>query len=87
LIRTGIIAGSVFAFFISFDDIAVTLFLADPFTRTIPVALFVRLKSYSDPLIAATSTLLIALSYLIIIPLEKTIGLDKFTGVAPIPGR
>jgi len=87
LIRAGVIGGSIFAFFISFDNTAVTLFLADPFTRTLPVALFVRLKSYSDPVIAAASTLLIALSYLIIILLEKTVGLDKFTGIAPLPGR
>jgi putative spermidine/putrescine transport system permease protein len=59
LIRPGILAGAVFAFIVSFDELVITLFLAGPSLQTLPIRIFTYVEYSSDPTISAVSTCLI----------------------------
>jgi putative spermidine/putrescine transport system permease protein len=59
LIRPGILAGAVFAFIVSFDELVITLFLAGPSLQTLPIKIFTYVEYSSDPTISAVSTCLI----------------------------
>lgn len=68
LIRPGVLAGAVFAFIISFDELVVTLFLAGPDMTTLPVRIYTYVEFSSTPTISAISTTLILAWMLIGIP-------------------
>jgi putative spermidine/putrescine transport system permease protein len=68
LIRPGVLAGAVFAFIISFDELVVTLFLAGPDMTTLPVRIYTYVEFSSDPTISAISTMLIVVWMLIGVP-------------------
>ncbi len=55
----GILAGAVFAFIMSFDELVVTLLLAGPQLQTLPIRIFNYVQYSSDPSISAISTCLI----------------------------
>lgn len=68
LIRPGVLAGAVFAFIISFDELVITLFLAGPDMTTLPIRIFTYVEYSSDPTISAVSTTLIVAWMLIGVP-------------------
>ena len=53
LIRPGIVAGALFAFVISFDNVPVSIFLVDAETTTLPLAIISYLEYNFDPSVAA----------------------------------
>ncbi|WP_109474605.1 ABC transporter permease [Ornithinimicrobium cavernae] len=59
-------SGLVFAFVISFDEAVVTLFLTGPSFETLPVTIFTYVQYSNDPTIAAVSTVLIAISFVLV---------------------
>jgi putative spermidine/putrescine transport system permease protein len=81
LIRPGMIAGLVFAFIVSFDDISVSLFLASDRAMTLPVRIFTYIEQNSDPFITAVSSLLIVIVVLLAVVIERTLGIGKLFGV------
>jgi putative spermidine/putrescine transport system permease protein len=81
VIRPGLFAGGLFAFVMSFDDFAVAIFLIDPSTRTLPVAIYQYLEWNLDPTVSAVSTVLILLAVVGVLLIERTIGLDRFIGL------
>ena len=58
-IKGSIIAGALFAFISSFDEVVVSLFLSGGPTSTLPKRMFVALRDEVEPTIAAISSLLI----------------------------
>ncbi len=62
LIRPGVMAGALFAFITSFDEVVVALFLQSPDVRTLPVQMFTSVTREIDPTLAAASTMIIALT-------------------------
>ena len=80
LIRTGIVTGAVFAFAISMDDVAVSLFLTDPTTYTLPVALVSNMRASFDLTIAAAAVILVGITAVLIIVLERLVGFDRLIG-------
>ncbi|WP_413989449.1 ABC transporter permease [Labrys okinawensis] len=80
LIRTGIVTGAVFTFAISMDDVAVSLFLTDPTTYTLPVALVSNMRASFDLTIAAAAVLLVGITAILIIVLERLVGFDRLIG-------
>jgi putative spermidine/putrescine transport system permease protein len=81
LIRPGMVAGLVFAFIVSFDDISVSLFLASDRAMTLPVRVFTYIEQSSDPFITAVSSLLILIVVALAVVIEKTVGIGKLFGV------
>jgi putative spermidine/putrescine transport system permease protein len=80
LIRTGIVTGAIFTFAISMDDVAVSLFLTDPTTYTLPVALVSNMRASFDLTIAAAAVLLVGITAILIIILERLVGFDRLIG-------
>lgn len=62
LIRPGIIAGAIFAFITSFDEVVVALFISGSNAVTLPVQMWSGLLFEINPVVASASTLLIVLS-------------------------
>ena len=80
LAKTGIIVGAVFAFAISMDDVAVSIFLTDPTTYTLPVALLSVMRANFDLTIAAVAVMLVVFTLVLIVCLDRLVGLDKIIG-------
>lgn len=78
LIRPGVIAGGLFAFIVSFDQFPVSLFLVSPGQETLPIAMFNYLRFDFDGTIAAASTVSILLAVLMVLGLERSIGLQEY---------
>jgi len=79
LIRPGVIAGCMFAFITSFDQFPVSLFLVAPGEETLPIAMFNYLRFDFDGTIAAASTVSIMLAVLLVLAIERTVGLQNST--------
>ncbi len=62
LILPGVVSGAVFAFATSFDEIVLTLFMATPQQRTLPLQMFDGVREQMSPTITAAATLLFLLS-------------------------
>ena len=80
LAKTGIIAGGLLAFVLSFDEVAVSLFLADAFTQTLPIVLVAEMRTNLNLTVAAISTVFALMTVIIVVFLERTTGLDNVVG-------
>lgn len=78
LIKPGVIAGAVFAFITSFDELVVSLFLTGPRLSTLPVQIYNYIEFASDPTIAAISVLLIVLTTGVVLLVERVVGFTRF---------
>ena len=70
LVAPGVIAGALFAFATSFDEVVVTLFLASPEQSTLPRQMFSGIRDNISPAIAAVATVLIVVATLMLLVLE-----------------
>ncbi|MEZ5299086.1 MAG: ABC transporter permease subunit [Verrucomicrobiales bacterium] len=67
LLAPGILAGGLLAFTLSIDDFVITFFVSGPGSGTLPVRVYSMMKRSRDlPVINALSTLLLALTFLIV---------------------
>lgn len=80
LLRPGLVAGGLFTFITSFDELTVSLFLSSVRVVPLPVRLFDYLENVIDPTVAAISAVLVLLSLLSILALEWLVGLDRALG-------
>lgn len=53
--RGGIVAGALFAFIVSFENLEMTLFLTAPGMTTLPISVLSYLQYHIDPLVAAVA--------------------------------
>ncbi|MFN0305562.1 MAG: ABC transporter permease [Burkholderiales bacterium] len=75
LIKPGVIAGGLFAFIISFDLFNMSLLLKAIGTNTLPLALYDYLRWDFDPTAAAVASVSILATFVIVLVLDRTIGL------------
>jgi putative spermidine/putrescine transport system permease protein len=80
LARTGIIAGALMAFALSFDEVAVSIFLTDAFTQTLPIALVAEMRANLNLTVAAVATVFAIIAMLIVAVLDRVAGLDAIIG-------
>ena len=66
LARPGILAGAVFAFATSLDEVVITLFVAGPNQTTLARQMFSSLRENISPAIAAAAFLIILLTFLLL---------------------
>lgn len=76
--KPGILAGALLAFLYSFDEVALSSLLSTPKFITLPIRIMNYMELTFDPTLAAISTLLILASLVLIVLMEKFIGLDIF---------
>ncbi|MBG9387994.1 ABC transporter permease [Caenimonas aquaedulcis] len=62
LLKPAMVAGGLFAFLISFDEVVISLFVARAGYTTLPVKMFSSIQFEVSPVLAAISTMLTALS-------------------------
>jgi putative spermidine/putrescine transport system permease protein len=72
-----LVASAALAFILSFDEVVISLFLVGSRVKTLPVAIYEYVEFRTDPQIAALSVLLILLSILIVLIIERTVGLFR----------
>lgn len=77
LVRPGLIAGGVIAFLISFDEATISLFIVSVKASTLPTEIYHYLEYATDPQIAALSVLLILISVVFVVIVERLVGLRR----------
>jgi putative spermidine/putrescine transport system permease protein len=77
LIMPGVTGGWVLAFITSFDELTMTLFIASPSSTTLPVRMYQHITETIDPLIASVSAVIIFITMIMMLILDRIFGLDK----------
>lgn len=77
IIRPGVIAGAVIAFIVSFDEAVISLFIAESGLPTLPVDILRYVEQSADATVAALSVVLIAISLVVVVIVERVMGLRK----------
>jgi putative spermidine/putrescine transport system permease protein len=77
LILPGVVSGWVLAFITSLDEVTMTVFIASPSTITLPVRMFLYIQDNIDPLVTSVSAALIFLTVIVMVVLDRLVGLDR----------
>lgn len=77
MILPGITGGWLLAFINSFDELTMSIFVTSPATVTLPVRMYMYATESIDPMMAAVSALMIALTAGAMLVLDRAFGLDK----------
>jgi len=80
LIGPGIFAGAVFAFVSSFTNFTVSFFLSIGSAKPIPIWIYEFIVNGHDPLLAAISVVLVLLTVVVIVLLERLVGFRRIVG-------
>jgi putative spermidine/putrescine transport system permease protein len=80
-ISNGVMAGSVFAFIVSFGQFDVSLFMSTPNNTPLPIALYWSLRYTFEPTAAAAGIFAIVLVVISMLITSKLVDLKKFSGV------
>jgi putative spermidine/putrescine transport system permease protein len=77
LLRPGLFAGLLFAVVVSVNEFVVSLFISNRVTEILPVAMFNYVVNYTDPTIAALSSLFIAATFLVVWLADRYLNLGR----------
>ncbi|MBL0089621.1 MAG: ABC transporter permease [Ideonella sp.] len=77
MILPGVTGGWLLAFINSFDEVTLSIFITSPATVTLPVRMYMYATESIDPLMAAVSALMVALTAATMVLLDRIYGLDK----------
>lgn len=77
LILPGVASGWMLAFIQSFDEVTMTVFIATPGTVTLPVRMFLYIQDNIDPLVTSVSAVVIAITVVFLIALDRFYGLER----------
>jgi putative spermidine/putrescine transport system permease protein len=77
LMLPGITGGWMLAFINSFDEVTMSIFITAPQTVTLPVRMYMIATESIDPMMAAVSALIVALTAIAMVVLDRLYGLDK----------
>jgi putative spermidine/putrescine transport system permease protein len=87
LIGPAVRGGALFAFIVSYNNVMISLFLSTPRIVPMPIKIFEQLEWIADPTIAAVSTVFLALTFVLMIVLEKTVKLEVIPAMEKLKGR
>jgi putative spermidine/putrescine transport system permease protein len=77
LLRPGLAAGLLFAAVVSLNEFVVSLFISNRVTEILPVAMFTYVVNYTDPTIAALSSLFIVATFLVVWLADRYLNLSR----------
>jgi putative spermidine/putrescine transport system permease protein len=77
VVSAGVLAGAVFAFVTSFDNVVVSIFLTSPTLVPLPVRLYNYVESSARPLAASISTLQILVIVALLWLTERVVGFSR----------
>ena len=75
--KVGIVGSLIATFILSFDDVALTIFLVQPGYITVPIRLFSEAENNPTPAIHAASVVLLVASWIGIIAIDRIVGFEK----------
>lgn len=76
LIKPGVFVGMMYTFIVAFGEVPIALFLSVPGFTTLPVEIFQTMLFNFDASILAISTLTVGFSVLLMIAVQKIVGVD-----------
>ena len=77
LMWPGLTGGWLLAFINSFDEVTMSLFITSPQTITLPVRMYMLATESIDPMMAAVSALIVGLTVVVMLGLDRLYGLDR----------
>jgi len=77
MILPGVTGGWMLAFINSFDEVTMSIFVTSPSTVTLPVRMYMYATESIDPLMAAVSALMVAVTAVAMVLLDRVYGLDR----------
>jgi len=77
LMLPGITGGWLLAFINSFDEVTMSIFITSPQTVTLPVRMYTLATESVDPMMAAVSALIVGMTAVVMLVLDRLYGLDK----------
>jgi putative spermidine/putrescine transport system permease protein len=80
----GVLAGAVFAFITSWDEVVLTLFVTSREINTLPKQIFTAVRDNADPTVAAVASLLIAIT-LVAVTAKLVLSLRDTRPTSPLP--
>lgn len=78
IIKPGVLAGALLSFLYSFDEVVLSSLLSSAKFMTLPLRIMNYMEFSFDPTLAAISSVLIVLSFAVILCLERFVGLSMF---------
>ena len=84
LLRPGLFAALLFAVIVSVNEFVVSLFVSTRVTEILPVAMYTYVVNYTDPTIAAVSTLFITATFVAVFAADRLLNLAR---VFQVDGR
>ena len=76
-ILPGVTGGWLIAFINSFDELTMSIFITSPSTVTLPVRMYMYATESIDPMMAAVSALIIGITAVAVLLLDRVYGLDR----------
>jgi putative spermidine/putrescine transport system permease protein len=80
MVKTALFGAFAFTAILSFDDVAMTIFLSGVQTTTLPVKLYTLVEFNTTPLITSISTVLVVMGIVALVIIERTIGTERAFG-------
>ncbi len=77
LLMPALVSATVFAFVTSFGNITLSVFLGTSSSITLPVQIFTYVEHSYDPVLAAVSALVILVTLLLLVVIEKLVGVER----------
>ena len=77
ILKPGLIASGCFAFITSFGNLSISTFLTTSRFTTMPIQLYAYAKNYVDPTIAAVSATTLIMTTILLLFVDRTVGIDK----------
>jgi putative spermidine/putrescine transport system permease protein len=77
LLRPGLFAALLFAVIVSVNEFVVSLFVSTRLTEILPVAMFTYVVNYTDPTMAAISTLFIGATFVVVFVADRLLNLSR----------
>lgn len=77
ILKPGMLAGAMFTFLASFNNITISVFISSPGASPLPVVIFNRMENLAEPSAAAAATAVILLTAVGILVLERHFSLFK----------
>lgn len=87
LLRPGLFAALLFAVIISLNEFVVSLFISTRLTEILPVAMFTYVVNYTDPTIAALSTLFILGTFVSVFLADRLLDMSSIFQIGHGGGR
>ncbi|GGF50502.1 polyamine ABC transporter permease [Azorhizobium oxalatiphilum] len=77
LMTPALVATGALSFIVSFDEVVISLFIAGTQLKLLPVSLYHYVESRTDPLVAAVSAIMVLGTLLIVLIMERAMGLRR----------